>query len=84
MGLTEHQRTILNHALANDNRITKKEAVSLIDRWYYCNADKHVGDVLSRMVNSGLLTRESPGKFLVGKGKANRKLPQLPTQPSLF
>lgn len=69
--LTEKQRTIISYCHAHDGKITKKEAMTLIDDHYY-NGDKHVGEVLSRMVKAGLLIRVKPGHFTIGKGTKQR------------
>ncbi len=53
--------------------ITKAEAVALIGDRYYRHADKYVGDILSRMVDAGMLTRVKPGVFTIGNGKAKVK-----------
>lgn len=54
---------------AKDGQIKKADAVELLGGSYYCNESKHVGDVLSRMVKAGLLTRVKKGVFEIGKGK---------------
>lgn len=65
MALTEKQQQILEWTRSN-TQITKRKAVELIGGCYYRNADKHVGDVLSRMVNAGLLKRIKNGVFTLG------------------
>lgn len=64
--MTPQQKAII--ALARDGRVTKKEVVARYKGWYYTNAAKHIGDMLPRMVKAGMLIREKPGVFLVGKG----------------
>lgn len=64
---SEKQSKILDWAMSN-TEITKRKAVELIGGDYYHNADKHVGDVLSRMVNSGLLKRIKNGVYALGDG----------------
>lgn len=61
--ITENQKIIFEYAYKNDNKISKQKAVELIGGSYYANAKKHVGDVLSRMVNSGKLKRVRNGHF---------------------
>lgn len=65
----DKQKELLSFALKNENKISKQQAVELIGYSYYCNAKKHVGDVLSRMVNSGLLTRIRNGHFEINMNK---------------
>lgn len=61
--ISEKQRTILDFAIKNNNKITKKQAIEILGNCYYCNAQKHVGDILSRMVKSQLLKRIKNGFF---------------------
>jgi len=70
MALSEKQRKVIEFCHKNDGKITKKQAMDIIDTHYY-NGEKYVGNVLSRMVNAGLLIREKPGHFRVGKAKDN-------------
>lgn len=72
MALTEQQRVILQDAQKNGGTITKKQIVKSYGHCYFCNGSKHLGDILSRMVNSGLLIREKPGVFKIGKGKKTK------------
>lgn len=65
--MTENQETILNYTKANGGSITKKEAIDLIGDRYYFNADKYVGEVLSRMVKAQFLIRIKPGVFKIGQ-----------------
>ena len=43
--------------------ITKKEITEKLGNTYYHNGSKHLGDVLSRMVNNGTLIRLKLGVF---------------------
>lgn len=69
MALSEKQKILIEFAYKNENKINKTQAVELIGNSYYCNENKHVGDILSRMVNSGLLTRIKNGHFEISKTK---------------
>lgn len=72
--LTDNQKAIINKAKENDGQITKKEAVELIGGNYYCNAGKHVGYVLTRMIKSGLLERIKIGVYKISsKGKKEQE-----------
>lgn len=42
---------------------SKKEIKSKSGISYYCNTDKHLGDVLNRMVKNGLLIRVKIGSY---------------------
>lgn len=67
--MTQQQKQIIRAAQERGGRITKKEVVEMFGGNYYCNAAFHVGNILSRMVNAGLLVREKPGIFVIGSGK---------------
>lgn len=72
MKLTVKQQKVVNFInRSEDKQITKKQAVELIDD-HYCNGDKHVGEVLSRMVKSGTLERVKNGVFKIGSGKSKK------------
>jgi hypothetical protein len=66
---SEKQKQILDFALKNDNKITKKEAIDLIGHNYFLNAQKYVGEVLTRMVKSHLLKRIKNGQFEISQEK---------------
>jgi len=83
MALSEKQKKVLEYCREHDGKITKQEAMTIIDT-HYCNGEKHVGDVLSRMVNAGLLIREKPGNFRIGKGTRSKPVPGSGNQTSLF
>jgi hypothetical protein len=68
MNLPSKQQTIIDHCRTSGT-ITKKHAVSMLSCYYYCNADKHVGEILSRMVNACKLRRISAGVLELGSGK---------------
>lgn len=81
--MTEKQKAVINYCLSHGNRITKKEAMTIIDD-HYANGDKHVGETLSRMVKAGMLIREKPGVFLLGKGKRNNRTTRDNNAPTMF
>lgn len=66
MALTENQKTVLNLCHVNGGSVTKKQVCEVIR--FYCNTEKHVGDILSRMVKSNLLKRVKPGVFETSSG----------------
>jgi predicted transcriptional regulator of viral defense system len=69
MTLSIKQRRILGALIASkslnldDGTITLEDATRLVGSDLYCNARKHVGAVLSRMVDRGLIERVKPGVF---------------------
>jgi len=67
--LSTKQKAILDFASKNNNQITKKQAVELIGHNYFLNAEKYVGEVLSRMVTSKLLNRVKNGVFEINTDK---------------
>lgn len=50
-------------ALRATPEMTLSEAVRLIGGNLYCNAEKHVGVMLSNMVKRGMIERVKPGVF---------------------
>lgn len=68
MTLTPHQRKILALARSNGGTVTKKQVVENFGHRYFCNAEKHVGDCLSRMIKARLLDRLKPGVYAIGAG----------------
>jgi len=56
---------ILNFAKQNGGNVTKKQALQLIGGYYYCNAAKYVGEILSKLVNNKTLIRIKPGVFKI-------------------
>jgi len=59
------QKTIVNalRMKGSNSTISLDECVELIGGNVYRNKSKHVGSVLSRAVNQGLLIRVKPGIF---------------------
>jgi predicted transcriptional regulator of viral defense system len=87
--MTPAQKKLVTLAQRQDGCLTKKQADEEIGAKYYCNAEKHVGDVLSRMVNSGILLRLAPGKFVINVSRRaplglKKELNPAPAQPTLF
>ena len=71
MTATKTQKQIIQFAHANGGQITKREAVDLFSHRYFINESHYVGEILSRMVNAGMLTRIKPGVFELG-GKVQK------------
>ena len=65
--MTNHQKKIIEFARKNDNQITKKQACKLIPS--YCNIEKHVGDILSRMVRKNILKRVKKSLYELSTGQ---------------
>jgi hypothetical protein len=61
---SEKQLTIMLY-LHDKGLVSKKQMMEdlRVEYWYYHNAAKHFGDILSRMVNSGFIQREKKGYF---------------------
>lgn len=68
--LSKHQRTLIQFAKENGNNITKRQACQLIP--FYHNTQKHVGDILSRMVKSKMLVRVKNGVYELNTGTASQ------------
>jgi predicted transcriptional regulator of viral defense system len=76
------QKLIIRFTQQNENKISLDEAISIkgVDT-YYCNERFHVGNILSRMVKTGILKRVKPGKFeLIRTNKVSVTV----DQPKLF
>ena len=83
--ISDKQKIILEFIKkSKDATITKKEAVELIGGCYYTNESKHTGDVLSRMVNRGLLKRIKNGVFKVGDLKTQKETIYNLNQQTIF
>lgn len=63
---------------------TKAEIIKGAGLYYYHNGDKHAGDVLSRLVKSGLLIRVKKGVFKLGSMDKKKQQVINPNQISLI
>lgn len=81
----ERRQIILNICIQNGT-ITKREIVSIAEKghWYYCNAGKHIGEMLSTLVRQGSLVRIKNGTFKLGSGMRITKQIEDPKQISMF
>lgn len=59
--LTSKQNQILDFLREGEKK--KSEIVDQFGYWYYCNGDKHVGNLLSTMVRQNILVRKSKGVY---------------------
>lgn len=78
--MTSKQREVLNYLL-KVGEATKEEIYENVSFRYYHNWRKNLGDLLSRMVNSNLITRVRKGKYKAG---ANRLQGGAENQINLF
>ena len=76
--MSAKQQQILNKIREKGEPMTKQDLLIHFGHWYFRNEAKHLGDVLSRMVNSGLLCRPKRGYYYLGSK------PVPPNQMSLF
>ena len=83
MKIHQKRRVILDMARKSET-ITKKQVVKALGYTYYANASKHLGDILSRMVNSGLLHRLKPGIFKLKSFTSDKIKTDNPNQQKLF
>lgn len=70
MRLSSKQRAILS-LFYEHNELTKKQIVEEFGHWYYRNEAKHLGDVLTRMVNKRLIHRIKKGVYHIGPQKSS-------------
>ena len=59
----ERQVEVLKVFIDTEEVLSKKQIKEMTGISYYYNTDKHLGDVLSRMVKNGLLIRVRKGYF---------------------
>ena len=85
MKITDSQQKIIALAKSNGGSVTKQQVVEYFGQNYYCGESNHLGAMLSRMVNAGLLVREKKGSFTIGSGKKPAPAVESgPSQPTLF
>lgn len=82
MALSEKQKHIMR-LLYRHKEMTKGNLLKHCAHWYYCNADKHLGAVLTTMVKNGLIHRPKTGVYAVNWQFEGNK-PMLAKQPTLF
>lgn len=73
---TNHQEQILTY-LRKHKEASKKQLLEEFHHWYLFNAEKHLGDVLARMVKAKLIHKPSTGRYAIGYPIANN-------EPNLF
>ena len=82
MGLSQKQAILLDW-FNKKKEATKNEIVEAFgDQWYQYNPSKHVGDVLTRMVDKGLLHRPKRGIYKLGPSHQHENTN--PNQMGLF
>jgi hypothetical protein len=66
MKLGPKQKMIIQ--LANkDGYFIRKQVMEKLEKFYYCNAEHHIQQVLGGMVRAGLIIRTSPGVYVITK-----------------
>lgn len=65
MKLSEKQEKIIKF-IRDNKSITKKQAVEMLDDYYFHNAEKYVGEILSNMVKQRYIKRVKNGLFELG------------------
>jgi len=63
MGLTHSQKKVLKLAQDMGGTVVSSAIVEALGGAYFHNPEKYVGDIVGRMVKSGLLIRVKPGVF---------------------
>lgn len=76
---TQKQKAIILYLQTGEKE--KSQIVNKFHRWYYHNAYKHIGDVLSRIVESNLIIRKKRGVYALPEVQ---KEGNIPNQISLF
>lgn len=80
----KNHNAILNHLRQNETA-TLAELYQISPFGYYCNWQKHFGQVMSRLVKQGLVERVKPGVFKLGsKPKPKGEITEVENQCKLF
>jgi hypothetical protein len=84
--ITDKQHQIIKYLRQMENETAKRsEIINQFRHWYYCNEEKHISDVLHRMVKSGLLVKPKSGFYKVGeKRKSTKENPVIENQINIF
>lgn len=64
--MSSKQQQILSVLRRKGEAMTKQELLEHFGHWYHHNAQKHLGEVLGRMVGSGLIYRPKRGYYELG------------------
>lgn len=59
-----------------NGEVKKKDIVAEFGDWHYANSSFHIGNILSRMVNSGFLHRVKQGVYAKGSRVGQAVSPQ--------
>lgn len=73
MNGSKKQNEIVSLLRATGRPMTKKELVEAFGHWYYLNQSKHLGELLGRMVNRGLIYRPERGYYALGQTTTSSK-----------
>jgi hypothetical protein len=86
MSKSAERRQVIINICRQNGTVTKKEIVDIAQKgcWYYCNASKYVGEILSTLVKQGHLVRLKAGTFKLGSGARITSQVEDPKQISLF
>jgi predicted transcriptional regulator of viral defense system len=82
--MSNKQKEILKLFSPRGLVVSKKDIVTVYGSSYYCNAEKYIGEILSRMVKNGMLERVKPGFFKLGPGPEKKKVVEDKNQMTLF
>lgn len=61
------QQEIIDFAKNNGDTISTSQAIKLLEKYYYSNADKYIGEILKRMVNNAKLIKTHRGIYKINK-----------------
>lgn len=88
MAIKTKRQLILEYLYKSEKPVKKEDIVEKFKSLYYCNSSKHIGDILSRLVNSGQVIRVKNGWYQFSNFHSckNRQsvILENPNQKSLF
>ena len=82
--MTRNQEQLIELARNNNNEFTSKQAINLLEKYYYANAGFHIGNSISKMVKSGILERTKKGRFKLLIAPIHKHIPVQTNQLKLF
>lgn len=61
---TDRRQILINHC-KQEGQITTQTCNDLLKKYYYCNHQHYVSEILTRLVKSGIFTRVKNGLYIM-------------------